>query len=49
MKRNLNAGAQQSLRDSLILEAQAMMSGDPAESGEAIRAFREKRQPNFHT
>ena len=49
MKVNLNAGADQSLRDSLALEAQHLIESmqDP-EAREAISAFMEKRPPAFH-
>ena len=49
MKLNLNAGIQQSLRDTLVLEAQHMLASfkDP-EAKEAIAAFMEKRSPSFH-
>ena len=49
MKINLNSGMDQSLRDSLVLEAgHLIMSGADSESSEAIRAFMEKRSPQFH-
>jgi 2-(1,2-epoxy-1,2-dihydrophenyl)acetyl-CoA isomerase len=49
MKRNLNRGMDQSLRDSLVLEAQHLIaSGADSESKEAISAFLEKRAPVFH-
>ena len=50
MKMNLNAGVDQSLRDSLVLEAENMMASirDP-EAKEAISAFMDKRAPSFHT
>lgn len=49
MKINLNRGMDQSLRDSLVLEAEHLIaSGGDAESREAIRAFMEKRSPEFH-
>ena len=49
MKMNLNAGVDQSLRDSLVLEAENMMASirDP-EAKEAISAFMDKRAPSFH-
>jgi 2-(1,2-epoxy-1,2-dihydrophenyl)acetyl-CoA isomerase len=49
MKKNLNQGMQQSLRDSLVLEAEHLVAcmGDP-EAKEAIVAFMEKRAPSFH-
>lgn len=49
MKINLNRGMDQSLRESLLLEAQHLIasSGD-AESREAISAFMAKRTPEFH-
>jgi enoyl-CoA hydratase/carnithine racemase len=49
MKINLNSGMDQSLRDSLVLEAQHMLASfkDP-EAREAISAFMEKRAPSFH-
>lgn len=49
MKINLNSGMDQSLRDSLALEAKHLIdSGGTAESREAISAFMEKRPPKFH-
>ncbi len=49
MKVNLNRGLDQSLRDSLVLEAQHLIaSGADPEAREAISAFVEKRQPKFH-
>ena len=49
MKVNLNRGVNQSLRDSLVLEAEHMIaSGGTEESREAIKAFMEKRVPQFH-
>ncbi|MEM7018918.1 MAG: enoyl-CoA hydratase-related protein [Pseudomonadota bacterium] len=49
MKINLNRGINQSLRESLVLEAEHLIlsSGNP-ESKEAISAFMEKRKPEFH-
>lgn len=49
MKINLNRGMDQSLRDSLVLEARHLMdSGLDSESKEAIDAFLNKRAPVFH-
>jgi|TARA_Y100000310_G_scaffold195356_1_gene195336 2-(1,2-epoxy-1,2-dihydrophenyl)acetyl-CoA isomerase len=49
MKINLNRGVGQSLRESLILEAQHLIgSAGGNESKEAISAFMEKRAPQFH-
>jgi len=49
MKKNLNAGTDQSLSASLALEAQHMIDcAGGGESKEAIRAFMEKRSPQFH-
>jgi enoyl-CoA hydratase/carnithine racemase len=48
MKRNLNRGALQGLRESLAMEAQHMiLSGQSEDAAEAIRAFQEKRKPQF--
>ncbi|MDJ0786892.1 MAG: enoyl-CoA hydratase-related protein, partial [Myxococcota bacterium] len=48
MKRNLNRGALQGLRESLALEAEHMvMSFQTEDAREAIRAFMEKRRPEF--
>ncbi len=49
MKINLNSGMDQSLRESLVLEAKHLIeSGGTKESREAITAFLEKRPPKFH-
>ncbi len=49
MKINLNRGMDQSLRDSLVLEAEHLIaSGLDSESKEAIEAFLAKRAPVFH-
>jgi len=49
MKINLNRGMDQSLAESLSLEAHHLIeSGGTEESREAIRAFMEKRTPEFH-
>lgn len=49
MKKNLNQGMDQSLRESLLLEAQHLiMSSGDGEAKEAISAFMEKRTPEFH-
>jgi|TARA_B100002003_G_scaffold181900_1_gene170040 enoyl-CoA hydratase/carnithine racemase len=49
MKINLNRGINQSLRESLVLEAQHLIgSAGNNESKEAISAFMEKRMPEFH-
>jgi enoyl-CoA hydratase/carnithine racemase len=48
MKRNINRGAQQGLRESLAMEAQHLiLSGQSEDAAEAIRAFMEKRKPEF--
>ena len=48
MKRNLNRAASMGLREALAMEAQHLiLSGQSAEAGEAIRAFKEKRKPQF--
>ncbi len=48
MKRNINRGALQGLRESLALEAEHMVASfQTDESREAIRAFNEKRKPEF--
>ena len=50
MKTNLNEGVDQSLRDSLELEARQLISSmGSAEAKEAIAAFMEKRPPVFHS
>jgi enoyl-CoA hydratase/carnithine racemase len=50
MKINLQQGLEQSLEDSLALEARHMIqSGGSDEAREAIRAFMEKRPPVFHS
>lgn len=50
MKINLNSGMDQSLRESLVLEAKHLVGvTDNTESAEAIRAFMEKRSPRFHS
>jgi len=50
MKQNLHQGVGQSLRDSLVLEAQQLVEcmGAP-EAKEAISAFMQKRPPQFHS
>ncbi len=49
MKKNLNAGLEQPLDDSLSLEANhLMLTGGSEENKEAARAFIEKREPQFH-
>jgi enoyl-CoA hydratase/carnithine racemase len=49
MKKNLNAGMDQSLNESLVMEAQHLVeSAGSAEAREAISAFLEKRPPKFH-
>jgi len=49
MKINLNKGMDQSLRESLVLEAEHLItSGGGDEAKEAIQAFMQKRQPVFH-
>lgn len=49
MKKNLNAGLEQPLENSLALEANhLMMSGGSPENVEAAKAFMEKRTPDFH-
>lgn len=49
MKKNLNQGQGQGLKDSLALEAQHMIeSGSSPEAKEAIAAFLGKRAPEFH-
>lgn len=48
MKRNINRGALQGLRESLALEAEHMIASFRTEDArEAIRAFAEKRKPDF--
>lgn len=48
MKRNLNRGALQGLRESLAMEAQHLILCAQSEDAmEAVRAFREKREPRF--
>ncbi|MCH1557314.1 MAG: enoyl-CoA hydratase-related protein [Pseudomonadales bacterium] len=48
MKANLQAGSEQDLSSSLALEAKHLIAcSGTAESKEAIRAFMEKRPPNF--
>ncbi len=48
MKRNINRGAIQGLRESLALEAEHMVQSFLTEdAAEAIRAFIEKREPEF--
>lgn len=49
MKVNLHSGMDQTLRESLALEAKHLIeSGGTDESREAIAAFMEKRPPQFH-
>ncbi len=49
LKLNLQAGLNQSLEESLALEAKHMIeSGHSGEAHEAIKAFKEKRKPWFH-
>lgn len=49
MKTNLNKGMNQSLRDSLVLEAEQLVGTmSDGEAKEAISAFLEKRKPQFH-
>jgi len=48
MKRNVNRGALQGLRESLSLEAEhTIMSFETEDAKEAVRAFAEKRPPQF--
>jgi len=48
MKRNINRGGLQGLRESLALEAEHMVASFRTEDArEAIRAFAEKRKPDF--
>ncbi len=50
MKHNLNAGVNQSLGESLHLEAQQLIASmGRSEAKEAISAFMEKRTPEFHS
>jgi 2-(1,2-epoxy-1,2-dihydrophenyl)acetyl-CoA isomerase len=49
LKANLQAGLTQPLDDSFALEAKHMIaSGGSEEAREAISAFKEKREPEFH-
>ena len=49
MKKNLNRGGNQDLRESLLLEAEHLIdSAGSSEAREAIIAFMEKRPPKFH-
>jgi enoyl-CoA hydratase/carnithine racemase len=48
MKRNINRGGMQGLRESLAMEAEHMvMSFQTEDAREALRAFAEKRKPEF--
>ena len=48
MKKNLNRGALQGLRESLAMEAQHLiLAGRSEDAAEAIKAFMEKRKPDF--
>lgn len=48
MKRNINRGGMQGLRESLAMEAEHMvMSFQTEDAAEAVRAFAEKRKPQF--
>jgi len=50
MKQNINRGVTQGLRESLAMEAEHLIhcaSSDDAR--EAIKAFMEKRKPDFHS
>ena len=48
MKRNINRGGLQGLRESLAMEAEHMIASFQSEDArEAIRAFSEKRKPEF--
>ncbi len=49
MKKNINRGAFQGLRESLAMEAEhLMLANQSPDSAEAVRAFMEKRKPQFH-
>ncbi len=49
MKKNINRGAYQGLRESLVMEAEHLMIANQSpDSAEAVRAFMEKRKPKFH-
>ena len=49
MKKHLNSGVDQGLRETLAMEAEHMVeSMRSSEAREAIRAFMEKRSPKFH-
>mgnify|MGYP001191961111 CR=1 FL=1 len=49
IKKNINRGAFQGLRESLVMEAEHLMIANQSpDSAEAVRAFMEKRKPNFH-
>ena len=49
IKKNINRGAFQGLRESLVMEAEHMMiAHQRPDSAEAVRAFMEKRTPNLH-
>ncbi|MBF66623.1 MAG: enoyl-CoA hydratase [Gammaproteobacteria bacterium] len=49
MKKNINRGAFQGLRESLAMEAEhLMLANQSPDSTEAVRAFMEKRKPQFH-
>ena len=48
MKRNINRGGLQGLRESLAMEAEhVVMSFQTEDAKEAIKAFAEKRKPEF--